>query len=153
MKKIILMLCVVLMLVFSLTSCMPMGTTGEGGEAAETDPSQMIMLFVIYGVIIVGGYFLIIRPNGKKKKAEQSLRDNLEIGDEITTIGGIMGRVISIKEDSDSIVIETSSDRTKLQLKRWSISSVDTVKEQPATAQTKEETTKKGGFFGRKKDK
>ena len=69
------------------------------------------------------------------------MRESLEIGDEITTIGGIMGRVIAIRDDEDAIIIETGSDRVKMKLKRWSISTVDTEKELPA-----EEKKSKGCF-------
>ena len=75
---------------------------------------------------------------------------SLEIGDEITTIGGIMGRVVAIKDDEDAIIIETGSDRVKMKFKKWCISTVDTVKEQPQQAGQPE---KKGFFgFGKKKD-
>ena len=71
-------------------------------------------------------------------------------GDEITTIGGIMGRVVAIKDDEDAIIIETGSDRVKMKFKKWCISTVDTVKEQPQQAGQPE---KKGFFgFGKKKD-
>ena len=70
----------------------------------------------------------------KKKKEEAQLRNSLEIGDEITTIGGIMGRVVAIKDDEDAIIIETGSDRVKMKFKKWCISTVDTVKEQPQQA-------------------
>lgn len=64
-------------------------------------------------------YFLIIRPQKKKGKAEKAMRDNLQIGDEIVTIGGIYGRVISLKEDT--IVIESKSDHSKLTIARWAM--------------------------------
>ena len=77
-------------------------------------------------------------------------RNSLEIGDEITTIGGIMGRVVAIKDDEDAIIIETGSDRVKMKFKKWCISTVDTVKEQSQQAGQPE---KKGFFgFGKKKD-
>lgn len=142
MKKIIMTAMAAAMLILGLTSCAPAGTGTQGANG-----NQMWLLLIVYVAIFVGIYFLMIRPNSKKKKAEQALRDNLEIGDEITTIGGIMGKVISIKEETDSIVIETGADRTRMQLKRWSISTVDTVKENEATPQAKPT----GGFFGRKK--
>ena len=75
------------------------------------------------------------------------MRNSLEIGDEITTIGGIMGRVVAIKDDEDAIIIETGSDRVKMKFKKWCISSVDTVKE---TSQTKTEKKSFGGFFKKK---
>lgn len=111
---------------------------------AGGNPSSMIIMIVIYVAIFGALYFFLIRPNSKKKKEEAALRNSIEIGDEITTIGGIMGRVVALKEDEDAIIIETGSDRVKMKLKKWSISSVDTVKEKPATAETE-----KKGFFAR----
>ena len=55
------------------------------------------------------------------------MRKNAQIGDEITTIGGICGRIVAIKEDTDTLIIETGSDRSKLRVKRWAIGSVDTI--------------------------
>ena len=94
-------------------------------------------IILIYVALFAALYFILIRPNSKKKKAEQEMRNNIGIGDDITTIGGIVGRIVAIKEDeilvkiiSDSIcIIETGSDRVKMKFKKWAISSVDTVKE------------------------
>lgn len=86
-------------------------------------------MIAIYALIIVAVYFFLLRPNSKKKKEEAEMRNSLEIGDEITTIGGIMGRVVAIKDDEDALIIETGSDRVKMKFKKWCISSVDTVKD------------------------
>ena len=67
--------------------------------------------------------------NNKKKKKEAEMRNNAQVGDEITTIGGICGRIVAVKEETDSIIIETGSDRAKIRVKRWAIGSVDTVHE------------------------
>ncbi len=64
-------------------------------------------------------YFLIIRPQKKKEKAEKQMRENLQVGDEILTIGGIYGRVISLKEDA--MVIESKSDHSKMTIARWAL--------------------------------
>ena len=61
------------------------------------------------------------------------MRKNAQIGDEITTIGGICGRIVAIKEESDSVIIETGTDRNKVKLKRWAISTVDTADSTPST--------------------
>lgn len=106
-----------------------------------------IGMIAIYVLLFGALYFFLIRPNSKKKKEEAEMRNSLEIGDEITTIGGIMGRVVAIKDEEDAIIIETGSDRVKMKLKKWCISTVDTVKETPATT----EQTEKKSFFGRKK--
>ena len=55
------------------------------------------------------------------------MRNNLQVGDEITTIGGLMGRVVSIREDTESLVIETGADRSKIRIKKWAIASCDTI--------------------------
>lgn len=102
----------------------PLDTANAGGSGS------MISLIVVYAAIFVGAYFLLIRPQNKKKKKEESMKKSAKIGDEITTIGGIEGRIISEKEDSDSITIETGADRTRLRIKRWAIGSVDTVHEE-----------------------
>ncbi|MDD3832989.1 MAG: preprotein translocase subunit YajC [Oscillospiraceae bacterium] len=79
------------------------------------------------GLLFVGMYFLMIRPQKKKQKAEQKMRNSVRVGDEITTIGGITGRVLNIKEDA--LVIETGADRTKMTVKKWALQSVDTIHE------------------------
>ncbi len=109
---------------------------------------NMWMMILLYAAIIGAIYFFLIRPNSKKKKEEAQMRNNLEIGDEITTIGGIMGRIVAIKDDEDAIIIETGSDRVKMKKKKWCISTVDTVKEKPA-----DQTEKKSFSLFRKKDK
>ena len=68
-------------------------------------------------------YFLMIRPQNKKEKQAQQMRNSIEVGDAVVTIGGIVGRVASIKEDN--FVLETGSDRVKLRFKRWAIQSVE----------------------------
>ena len=107
---------------------------------------SMLPMILIYVAIFAALYFFILRPNSKKKKEEAQMRNSLEIGDDITTIGGIMGKVVAIKDEEDAIIIETGSDRVKMKFKKWCISTVDTVKEAPANAQPE-----KKSFFGRKK--
>ena len=84
------------------------------------------LFMIVYLVIIFGAmYFLLIRPQKKKQKEEKKMRENLQVGDEIVTIGGIYGRVISLKEDS--IVIESLSDHSKLTIARWAMQTNNTV--------------------------
>ena len=64
-------------------------------------------------------YFLLIRPQRKRDKAERDMRNSIQVGDEISTIGGFIGKVVSMKDET--LVIETSADRTKLMLYRWAI--------------------------------
>lgn len=99
-------------------------------------------IILIYVGLFAVLYFLLIRPNSKKKKQEQEMRNNIAIGDDITTIGGIQGRIIAVKEEEDAFVIETGPDRTKMKFKKWAISSVDTVKETTSDKPTKEDKLK-----------
>ena len=99
-------------------------------------------IILVYVALFAVLYFLLIRPNSKKKKKEQEMRNNIAIGDEITTIGGIVGRIVAIKEDEDAFIIETGSDRVKMKFKKWAISSVDTDKGPTDAQKAKEERAK-----------
>ena len=91
-------------------------------------PNGIVMMVLLYAVVIGGLWFFMIRPQSKKKKQEEAMRNSLEVGDEITTIGGIMGKIVSIKDESESLVIETGVDRSKIRIKRWAIANVETEK-------------------------
>ena len=82
-------------------------------------------MILIYAALFGALYFFMIRPQKKKQKEEQKMRENLQVGDEIVTIGGIYGRVISLKEDT--IVIESISDHSKITIARWALQSNLTV--------------------------
>lgn len=97
--------------------------TNAAATAGTSRWSTMLLLAAMVGVM----YFIIIRPQKKKQKEEQTLRDNLQIGDEITTIGGIVGKVVTIKEDT--VVIETGADRVKLKFLRGAIQTNNTANE------------------------
>ena len=82
---------------------------------------------IMMALIIVVFWFFIIRPQRKKDKETAKMRSELQVGDEIVTIGGIIGIIVSMKEDS--LVIETGSDRSKVRLARWAISGKNTTAE------------------------
>ena len=88
--------------------------------------SSLIMM----ALIIVVFWFFIIRPQRKKDKETAKMRNELQVGDEIITIGGIVGIIVSIKEDT--LVIETGSDRSKVRLARWAIQPIN---KQPSAPQ------------------
>ncbi len=88
--------------------------------------STLVTLLLMVGLFALM-YFTSIRPQKKRQKEEQQLRENLQIGDEITTIGGIMGRIVTIKEDS--IIIETGADRVKMRVMRWAVQTNNTATE------------------------
>lgn len=104
----------------------------EGAGAAAGGSSMIIMLVVMIGVF----YFLMIRPENKRKKEAENMRSNVKTGDKITTIGGIVGTVVNVKEDK--IVVETSADQVRIEFAKWAISSNDT-----ATAAAQEAAKKK----------
>lgn len=112
------------MATMGLTSCVPTDATATSGESGGMSAYMMIAVYVLLFVAI---YFVMIRPQSKKKKQEEEMRQNLEIGDELITIGGIKGRVVSIKDD-ESFVLETGPDRTKIVFQKWAISSIVTEK-------------------------
>lgn len=77
----------------------------------------------VMAVMLIAMYFLMLRPNKKKEKAAAELRNSLEVGDEVTTIGGVVGRVVSIKEDT--IVLETSGERSRIRFLRGAVDKVN----------------------------
>ena len=85
--------------------------------------TTILLMVALFGVM----YFVMIRPQKKKQKEEQEMRDAIQIGDEITTIGGICGRVVAVKDDT--IVIETGSDRVKIKFKKYAIQTNHTANE------------------------
>ena len=113
-------------------------------NAAPIDPTMsMISSFGMMAVIILIFYFFILRPQQKRDKQAQQMRSSLEVGDDITTIGGIIGTVVSLKEDT--LVIETSGDRNKIRLSRWAVQQNNTAKEtqmKAKEAKAKEAKTK-----------
>lgn len=82
------------------------------------DYSTIIYLVVIIAVF----YFFMIRPEKKKKKAAEEMRNSLSVGDEITTIGGMLGKIVDVGDDY--VVYETGEDRVRIKITKWGISSV-----------------------------
>ena len=102
--------------------------------AAAPEGGMMTMLLplvLMFGLM----YFLMIRPENKRKKEAEQMRNSLKTGDKITTIGGIMGTVVSIKDDK--FVIETSADQVRIEFAKWALSTNET-----AAERAKEETKK-----------
>ena len=103
----------------------------------EGASSSIIMLVVLIAVF----YFMLIRPENKRKKQAQAMRDSLTVGDEITTIGGVVGTICQVKEDT--IIIETSADRVRMEFTKWAISTKGTQSTENAPADTKDSKDKK----------
>lgn len=122
-SRILSVIAVALVSLLTLTGCVP--ANGEGTGAAGG--SSMIIMLV---VLIVVFYFFMIRPENKRKKKQQAMREALSVGDKITTIGGMIGRVVSV--GADHLTFETGEDRVRIQVAKWAVSSVgkDTSEEQ-----------------------
>ena len=86
------------------------------GQVQQANPIYSIVLMVAMVAIF---YFFIMRPQKKKQKEEEKMRNDLQIGDEIVTIGGIYGKIVSLKEDS--FVLESVVDKSKTKFARWAI--------------------------------
>ena len=99
-------------------------TTQSGGWLL-----MLVQLLPIVLIVVVM-YFILIRPQRKRDKELQKMRNSLQVGDEVTTSGGIIGRVVSLREDT--VVIETGSDRSKIRIKRWAIQSNETLHDEEA---------------------
>ena len=105
-------------LVFLLAGCVAADSTASADGTATGSSWTMIVMIVAMIAIF---YFFLIRPENKKKKQAEEMRSSLSVGDQITTIGGIIGRIVMVK--SDSIVFETSEDRVRMEVAKWAISS------------------------------
>ena len=86
-----------------------------------TEPTGggMSMIFMLVAMVAVF-YFMMIRPENKRKKEAEAMRSALKVGDKITTIGGICGTVVDVKDDK--FVIETSADRVRVEFAKWALS-------------------------------
>lgn len=108
-------------------------TSAEGAP----DGGILTLLTTIIPIVlmVVIFYFLLIRPEKKRSKQMKAMLDNLQVADEVVTTGGIIGRVLSVKEDT--VLIETGSDRTRLRVLRTSIAENRTVHDEPEAAAKK----------------
>ena len=88
-----------------------------------TGTESMVSLFFTLALMVVLLYFMIYRPQKKQEKKDAAMRNSLEIGDQVTTIGGVIGRVVAIKDDT--FVLETGSDRVKIRFTKTAIGSVE----------------------------
>lgn len=105
--------------------------------APQANPAGgLISMLPMLLIMVALFYFMLIRPENKRKKEAEQLRSAVKNGDKITTIGGIVGTVVDVK--SDSFVIETSADQVRMELMKWALSTNDT-----AEAAAKEEAKKK----------
>ncbi len=115
------------------------GTVGMG--------STVIMLVVMLAIF----YFMLIRPENKRKKEAEQMRSAVKNGDKIITIGGITGTVVNVKENR--IVIETGADQVRIELEKWAISSNETAAEAAKAEQKKAQEAKAKAKAAKKAEK
>ena len=111
----------------NLYNVMMLATATPTGPKAPNSVMGMIVSFLPFVVLILLMYFLMIRPQRKKEKETMAMRKALQVGDEVTTVGGIVG--IIVRKSEDNVVIETGGDRSKIRVKLWAIQSNETVHE------------------------
>ena len=90
--------------------------TAPAAGAGTGSASMLVMLVLMFAVF----YFFFIRPENKKKKTVEAMRNSLSVGDEITTIGAMTGKIVQVTEDT--VTFETGEDRVRIQIKKWAIS-------------------------------
>lgn len=103
-----------------MTNVYQLLTTAADTASGNGDVLSSIISYAPIVIVIIAFYFVLIRPQQKKDKEDKAMRENLDIGDEIVTAGGIIGRIVSIKDDT--LVIETGSDRSKIRITKWAVS-------------------------------
>ncbi|MCL2774581.1 MAG: preprotein translocase subunit YajC [Oscillospiraceae bacterium] len=98
-------------------------TTAADASTAGSPVSGLMSTVIMIALVVLLGYFLLYRPQKKQEKSVKEMRASLKVGDEISTNGGILGKVLQIKDDF--IVIETGADRTKMKLAKWAIRAIE----------------------------
>lgn len=109
-------------------------TEGAGEVPAGGGMGGTIIMLVVMVAIF---YFMLIRPENKRKKEAEQLRSGVKVGDKITTIGGIVGTVVNVKDDK--FVVETGADQVRIELCKWALSTNDTAAAAAAEAKKKAE--------------
>lgn len=95
---------------------------------AGTSGAELAASFLPLVIVLIIFYFFLIRPQKKKDKQDADMRKNLQVGDEVVTVGGVVGIVFQVKEDT--VVVETGGDRSKIRVKKWAIAQNLTVHEE-----------------------
>lgn len=131
-RILVILMCVCLMLV-TLSGCFAPVDAGEGTAdgadgAANAGGGWIVMIVYLVGIILVF-YFLMIRPEKKRKKKAQEMRDSLSVGDNIVTIGGMAGKIVNVS--GDYVTFETGEDRVRIKIAKWGISSTGKDAEEP----------------------
>ena len=130
-------------MLYFLTSGEPVGDPSLGGGLLSMLPMLLIMVAVFY--------FMLIRPENKRKKEAEQMRDTLKVGDEVTTIGGITGKVVHIKDEK--FVLETGADQVRIEFAKWALSTNETAEANAKAEAKKAEEAKAKAKAAKKAEK
>ena len=119
--------------------------------ATEAAPGGLASPVIMMVVMLAVMYFMLIRPENKRKKEAEHMRASVRKGDKVTTIGGVIGTVVDVKENS--IVIETSADQVRVEFARWALSSNETAAENAKAEAKKAEEAKAKAKAAKKAEK
>jgi preprotein translocase subunit YajC len=117
----------------NLTNLLLLATDVATDGASTQTPMQSLLgilgSVLPFALIIVVFYFFLIRPQKKQQKETEQMRSSIQVGDQVTTIGGIVGTVRQVKDDGEVYVIETGANNDRLTIRKWAIQSKDTISE------------------------
>lgn len=132
MKKSLLRVFMTIVSVVTALSSMSMTVFAEGEQEVSTASAGGSLggMLLSMGLVLLVMYFLFMRPQKKKEKETKAMQDNVQIGDEIVTYGGMVG--IVVRKGEDNVVIETGGEKNKIRIKTWAISENTTAKEKAA---------------------
>jgi len=133
---------------FNTLAAVLLNTASNGTATASKGSSIWMIALLVFFVVYM---FMMSRRDKKQRKEEQDMRESLNVGDDIMTIGGIMGRVVSVKEDS--VIIETGTDRTKIRFSKTAIATNISAKERAEVLKKEAAEKKEAEKAAKKKEK
>lgn len=116
---------------------MSLAAFAEGEAVPENASGGLLGMIVPLVLMLAVFYFLLIRPQKKREKEAKNMRDSIVVGDELVTIGGIVGKVTKVKDDE--ITVETGADKNRITFKKWAVNSVITQKDAVVSASKKKD--------------
>ena len=119
----------------------------QAGGVGPDMGGTILMMVVMLGVF----YFMLIRPENKRKKEAEQMRDTLKVGDDVTTIGGITGKVVHVKDDK--FVLETGADQVRIEFAKWALSTNETAEANAKAEAKKAEEAKAKAKAAKKAEK
>ena len=128
---------------------------GEAGAATQQvgTVGTLVSTLALPVLLLAFLYFIMIRPQQKQEKQTREMQKNLQVGDEVVTIGGIVGIVLRVEEATETVILETGSDRLKIRMKQDAIKENITAMEQAAAEKAEKDKKKQNGIaVGKPKD-